>query len=221
VLNLAYDPSPLYDLTVEQIKQKLYTPSNLLAPDEQRLPIKLVHVNKCPVLAPAKTLTTENAQRLKIDRKQCLANLQLIRTRESLLPKLQELYAIDDQQPEQDPEHALYSGGFFSSTDKSLMDKVVNASVDELTELTLPFEDPRLRTLLFRYRARNAPQSLSQSELEKWQRYRQFKLTDPASNASITLSEFMLQLEQLGTEYANYPEKLAILKSLYSYANNL
>lgn len=221
VLNLAYDPSPLFELSAEQIKQKLYTPTTMLEPGEQRLPIKLVHVNKCPVLAPAKTLTAENAERLNIDRQQCLANLQKIKNHDSLLAKLHQVYSESERQTEIDPEHALYSGGFFSSADKFLMDKVVNASVEELTELSLPFEDPRLNTLLFRYRARNAPQSLSQAEMEKWQRYRQFKLTDESSQASMKLPEFLLQLEQLSEEYANYPDKLTILKALYSYANNL
>jgi exodeoxyribonuclease-1 len=221
VLNLANDPSPLFELSPEQIKEKLYTPTSMLEEGEQRLPIKLIHINKCPVLAPAKTLLAENAQRLNINREQCLANLQTLKSSPSLLTKLHEVYSENEERAPLDPEHALYSGGFFSSADKYLMQQVVDADLQGLTELTLPFEDERLNTLLFRYRARNFPQSLSQAETEKWQRYRHFKLTDETSSASIKLSEFLAQIEHLSNEYENYPDKLRILKALYSYANEL
>lgn len=221
VLNLALDPSPLFDLSAEQIKQKLYTPNDMLEEGEQRLPIKLVHINKCPVLAPAKTLTAENAQRLNIDRDTCLQHLHLIKNQPSLLTKLQEIYTDNEPRDELDADHALYTGGFFSSADKYLMEQVIEADLEKLTELTLPFEDPRLHTLLFRYRARNFPQSLSQQEAEKWQRYRHFKITDESSNGSIKLTEYLYQIEQLSEQYKDDPNKLSILKSLLSYAKNL
>ena len=85
----------------------------------------------------------------------------------------------------------------------------------------MPFEDERLHTLLFRYRARNAPQSLSEPEIERWQRYRHFKFFDDESPASIKMPEFLLQLEQLSIEYSRNPDKLAILKALYNYAQSL
>ncbi|WP_158968854.1 exodeoxyribonuclease I [Paraglaciecola sp. L3A3] len=221
VLNLAQDPSPLFNLDPEQVRDKLYTPSNMLEEGEERLPIKLIHINKCPVLAPAKTLTTDNAERLNIDRQACLDNLQKIKNNPSLLTKLQEVYTDNHDREPLDADYALYTGGFFSSADKYLMQQVVTANLQELTELTLPFEDERLNTLLFRYRARNFPQCLNQTETEKWQRYRQFKLTDESSNASIKLTEYLQLLEQLSIEHKNNPEKLELLKTLYIYANNL
>lgn len=220
-LNLALDPSPLFTLSADEIRHKLYTPSSMLEENEQRLPIKLLHINKCPVLAPAKTLSTENAERLGIDRQLCLQNLQKIKANLHCLEKLQQVYGQTEQRDSLDPEHALYSGGFFSSADKNLMQQVVSSDIQGLTELSLPFEDERLSTLLFRYRARNVPQSLSGPEIERWQRYRHFKFFDDASSASIKMPEFLMQLEQLSTEYARNPEKLAILKALYNYAQSL
>jgi exodeoxyribonuclease-1 len=221
VLNLALDPSPLFTLSADQIRDKLYTPNSMLEEDEQRLPIKLIHINKCPVLAPAKTLSSENAQRLGIDRQVCLQNLQKIKENLHCLEKLQDVYSQTQERPVQDPEHALYSGGFFSASDKELMSQIVESDLQGLTELSLPFTDERLNTLLFRYRARNAPQSLSALEIERWQRYRHFKFFDDASTASIKMPEFLMQLEQLGNEYARHPDKLVILKELYNYAKSL
>jgi exodeoxyribonuclease-1 len=221
VLNLALDPTPLFNLTASQIRDKLYTPNDMLSAGEQRLPIKLIHVNKCPVLAPAKTLSSENALRLGIDRQVCLDNLQKIKTNVSKLKNIQEVYIDANQRPTLDAEHALYTGGFFSSHDKNLMSQVVNADLSGLMELVLPFEDERLKTLLFRYRARNAPQSLSATEIESWQRYRQFKFFDEQSPSSIKMPEYLMTLEQLGLEYTRNPEKMAILKALYNYSQNL
>jgi exodeoxyribonuclease-1 len=221
VLNLALDPSPLFTLSADEIREKLYTPNTMLDEGEQRLPIKLIHINKCPVLAPAKTLNAENAERLGIDRELCLQNLKKIKANIHILEKLQLVYAQTEQRTSVDPEHALYSGGFFSSVDKDLMKQIVNSSVESLTELSLPFEDERLNTLLFRYRARNAPQSLSGPEIERWQRYRHFKFFDDESPASIKMPEFLMQLEQLSVDNEHNPEKLAILKVLYNYAQSL
>ena len=220
-LNLALDPSPLFTLSADEIRHKLYTPSSMLEENEQRLPIKLLHINKCPVLAPAKTLSTENAERLGIDRQLCLQNLQKIKANQHIIEKLQEVYVQTEIRTSLDPEHALYSGGFFSSADKEFMNQIVNSDVQKLTDLSLPFEDERLSTLLFRYKARNVPQALSGPEIERWQRYRHFKFFDDESPASIKMPEYLLQLEQLSMEHARNPEKLSILKALYSYAQSL
>jgi exodeoxyribonuclease-1 len=221
VLNLALDPSPLFILSADEIREKLYTPNAMLDENEQRLPIKLIHINKCPVLSPAKSLSADNAKRLGIDRQLCLQNLQKIKANLHCLDKLQEVYAQTQERTILDPEHALYSGGFFSSTDKGLMEQIVSSDINGLTELSLPFEDERLNTLLFRYRARNASQSLSAPEIERWQRYRHFKFYDSDSPASIKMPEFLIQLEQLSIEYARHPDKLSILKGLYNYAQSL
>lgn len=53
----------------------------------------LVHINKCPVLAPAKTLLPENAERLGIDRQACLQNLQLLKQHPEVREKVVALFA--------------------------------------------------------------------------------------------------------------------------------
>ncbi len=77
--DLAGDMTPLLTLSAEQLRERLYTRRDDLAPDLPAVPIKLVHINKCPVLAPANTLRPEDAERLGIDRQACLQNLQLLK----------------------------------------------------------------------------------------------------------------------------------------------
>ncbi|MGC5271605.1 exodeoxyribonuclease I, partial [Salmonella enterica] len=62
-IDLARDPAPLFELDVDALRERLYTPHHALAEDELPAPLKLVHINKCPVLADAKTLRPEDAAR--------------------------------------------------------------------------------------------------------------------------------------------------------------
>ena len=50
------DPSPLFELEPEQLREKLYQPSSMLEPGEQRLPVKLLHINKWPGSGTSKNL---------------------------------------------------------------------------------------------------------------------------------------------------------------------
>lgn len=221
VLNLGLDPKPLAEMDIDAIRQKMFTPSEQLAPGEERVPLKLIHINKCPFIAPAKSLSEENAQRLGIDRNRCLENLAWVKQHRDLTTKLCQLYDTEHQSSERDPDHALYTGGFFSDADKKAMIQIREKSPQHLGAETWSFQDPRLAEMLFRYRGRNYPATLNDNEMQKWQSFRQFRLMDPSSPASIKLPEFMLLVEELFATHQNTPKKQAILKSLVEYAQNL
>lgn len=98
VIDLAKDPQPLFELSAEQLHERLYTKREDL--DELLpVPVKLVHLNKCPILAPAKTLTAENAASIGIDREQCLANLAQIRQHPEVREKLVQLFPLNASLP--------------------------------------------------------------------------------------------------------------------------
>ncbi|WP_416304894.1 exodeoxyribonuclease I [Neptunicella sp. SCSIO 80796] len=218
VLNLALDPEPLFELNAEQLKQKLYQSSEMLEEGEQRLPIKLIHLNKCPVIAPAKTLDETNAKRLGIDRQQCLANLQKIKQQADLTEKLTDVYRLSERNDELDADYALYSGGFFSDADRSKMQQIRSMDPVQLAGKDWQFDDKRLPLMLFRYRARNYPATLSASEMDKWQQHRQQKLMD---SGPLTLPSFYAELNSLAEQYAQDTKKLAIIKALYQYGEVL
>ena len=101
------------------------------------------------------------------------------------------------------------------------MDQVLQSSPEQLADLTLPFEDPRLDNLLFYYKARNFPTSLNEQELQRWQNHRKFRLLDDTSPSSITMTDYVQTLELLSEQYQSNNDKLAILKALYTYAEQL
>ena len=220
-LNLMLNPKPLYELTVDEIIEKLYQPNSALAEGEQRLPLKLIHINKCPVLAPAKTLTAENAARLKIDRALCLEHLEWISHQEPLVKKLGEVYTQEQAHQKLDAEQALYSGGFFNKSDKQRMDWIRTSNPEQLAEISSTFDDPRLNTLLYRYRARHFPQTLSYKEQIRWQEFRRSKLADNDITASIKAEEFVIEIERLVQDNSADSNKVALLKSLYDYGASL
>jgi len=216
-IDLARDPQPLFDLSSEEIKDRLYTRHDELAEGEQPIPIKLIHVNKCPVVAPAKTLLPENAERLNIPRELCLANLTKLKQNADLRDKLTDVFAQSyDKDATVDAEQSLYGGDFFSHSDKAQMEILHQLAPEQLSSHPFEFQDTRLPTLLFRYRARNFPYTLSSEEQMKWKNYCENKLQYGEAGL-LSVEEFVMKIENLAIEHENNPEKMKVLKALYHY----
>lgn len=220
-VNLAQSPEPLFELSAEEIKERLYMPASQLAAGEMRIPIKLIHSNRCPVIAPAKTLTQENAERLSIDRDSCLKNLQLLKEFKGLQQKLLQVYENENEFGYEDPDFALYSGGFFSRSDKSQIDLVRQSPKEQLSKFVGTFDDSRLEKLLFYYRGRNFPDTFTSEELQKWQSHRRARLSDPEAGGTIQINQYLFELETLANEYHQNSSKLRIIKDLYHHAEQL
>ncbi|PKM19952.1 MAG: exodeoxyribonuclease I [Gammaproteobacteria bacterium HGW-Gammaproteobacteria-15] len=219
--NLQADPTPLLEDDIATLQQKLYTKTADLADGEQRLGLKLIHLNKCPVLAPAKTLTEERAAAFGIDRAQCLKHLDFLRQHRATQAKAIELYQQLNEFPaETNPDYQLYNG-FISDGDKQKMQQLHQLPPEQLAVSAPVFSDERLNSLLFLYRARNYPASLTDSEQQKWQRYRTDKLMHGVDNPNLTMEDFSLVLENLAHEHASDEQKMKILKSLYLYVQSL
>ncbi|CCQ12215.1 Exodeoxyribonuclease I [Pseudoalteromonas luteoviolacea B = ATCC 29581] len=219
--DLTQDPSPLLTLSADEIRERMYTKRTELSEDETPIGLKLVHINKCPILAPAKTLLPENAKRLEIDREACLRHLAILKSNPNLREKVSEVYADNRAfEASTNADYQLYQG-FASNGDKAKFSVIRDCSPQQLGSLDLQFDDPRYTTLLFRYRARNWPETLSPQELEKWRKYCQDKLLNDLDNPSINASDFMLTLENLVHEHEGNENKLSILKALYHYAQSL
>ncbi|OCG19197.1 MULTISPECIES: exodeoxyribonuclease I [unclassified Gilliamella] len=215
ICDLTGDIDLLINLSVEEIKEKLYTKTEDLQLGESRVPLKLVHTNKCPILAPLKTLLSENAKRFNIDIEQCLINQQkLLQNHKLLQNKMQALFNIDDNSSvnaiRSDVDTQIY-GKFFNNQDKLRCEIIRTTPVHLLDSLSLTFDDPRLATLFFRYKARNYPQTLTEHELIIWQDYCRDKFNTQK------IEDYLLTLEQLAENYIHQQEKLAIIKQLYHY----
>ena len=190
VCDLQLETSPLIRENAETLRELLYTRREQLTVGQLPVPLKLVQINRCPVLAPLSVLRPADQQRLGID----IALLQsrgedLARQQSAWQDKLSAIYSAEDFAPGEDPEQQLY-GGFLGDRDRRLCEQVRVADPEQLGQSQWMFDDPRMPELLFRYRARNFPDTLSEQERQRWQLFCQQRLSDPQMGAPNTLGDF-------------------------------
>jgi len=214
VYDLAQDPEPLLQLSAEEIGRRLFTPKDQLPAGEERIPLKTIHLNKSPVLVPMNTLTDDAARRWGIDPVLGERHLKRLRSAKRLAQKIGEVHAARHYDPVTDPDYSLYSGGFFSDADRRRMEQVRRTGPKALGTLNLLFDDLRLPEMLFRYRARNWPSTLTADERERWDEFRRVRLSNPDAGAGITLKEFRQQLARMMVDPAVSKEQRAILSQL-------
>jgi len=220
VYDLRQDPSDLIELSADEIHERMFTPTEDLPEGVERVPLKGVHINKCPVLAPANMLQTEEAKRLKLDGDTLRRNRNaLLEHIDAISDKAQAVFGLGEFEAGSDPEQELYSG-FVADGDRKLCQRVLVASPEELAESEFPFKDKRLHEILFRYRARNYPETLNDAEQDDWQNWRAKRL-EFAPDGGLTLAEYDEMLPQLSEHFAGQPDKLQILVDLKSWAASL
>lgn len=213
--DLAGDITPLLELDADALRERLYTPRDRLTPQQSPAPVKLVHINKCPVLAPANTLRPEDAARLGIDRQHCLDNLALLRQRSDLREKVVALYAdAPPFTPDSDVDMRLYDG-FFGDADRAAMNIIQQTAAKNLPALDLSFNDNRITHLLFRYRARNFPGTLDDSEQQRWLQHRKAVFTPER------LQDYVSHLQELYAQHQDDKRKAELLKALFVYTQTL
>lgn len=198
--DLRHDPAPLLTLEPDTLRERLYTPTAALGQDEGRIGLKEVHLNKCPVLVPPVTLTADAAVEWEIDLEQAHARRDTLARAGDLGHRLAEVYRDSGLPPETDPDLALYDG-FLSDADRRRGEDIRNASPEALQTMHPAFDDPRLGELLFRYRARNWPWTLSGAERADWDAWRRERLT--AGDAGIMLAEFRERVATLRRQHTD------------------
>lgn len=223
--NLGSDPRALLSLSVDELKLRLFTRTEDLPEGVERLALKEIHLNKTPMLLPPSMLDDATAERLAIDKVRAEQHWQILRNlslseQQLLQQTLFQLYSGQEFADKTDPEQMLYSG-FFEDHDKRLMMQVRRAGPEFLAGGSFDFRDSRLKELLFRYRARNFPDSLTAQERERWKAFCRWRLTSKEAQAGLTLAEFDQRLRLLTTD-ANINElQQNLLKQLAVYADKL
>ncbi|MGS0675244.1 exodeoxyribonuclease I [Shewanella sp. 30m-9] len=211
-VNLAMDISPLLELSVDEIRERMYTRRSDLAPDELPIGLKQIHINKSPFIAAANTLTDENAARLDFDKAFARQQYKKLKLHPELREKLVAVFDVEHEDRAVDTDQALYSGGFFSSADKAKIEIIRNTQASNLAAIELDFDDERLGEMLFRYRARNYPETLSDSEQYRWREFCQTRLNDP---------DYIIRLENLLEETEQDESKQKLLAALCHYLRSL
>ncbi len=223
VYDLRVDPRNWMQLRVEEIRSRIFVSNADFEVGTERIPLKVVHLNKCPILVESKILKSADPERLRefqLEGSQLRQHLDWVRAEKGLGAKVAEVFSEQHESDTQDPDLMLYSGGFFSASDREKMDFIRRQTPDVLAELDLKFQDERIPEMLFRYRARNFPDTLMEEEMERWEHHRYQQLTQ-ASAGSLTFEEYFARLQKLAADPARSPAELAILQELQLYGESI
>lgn len=219
VWDLAHDPSELFTLGVDEIRQRLFSRAEALPEGVTRLPIKTIHINKSPiVIGNLKMVSDAVSLNWGIDKALALRHAEMAGQNGQLLagmwPAVFERPAADSTP---DVDEDLY-GGFVGNEDRRTLQRLRGLSAEQLADKRPGFADPRLDELFFRYRARNFPGSLSDAEQLQWQQHRAHRLHEGAGG-SLSLHAFFELIDTLGEDADERGQE--ILGALVDYATEI
>jgi exodeoxyribonuclease-1 len=221
--DLSTDPKSLANLTIEQMQQRLFSRQVDLPEGIDRLGLKEVHINKSPVLAPAATLTPDQAARWEISGDLLRANLATLKgllvEDSSILQNLHGVYTQRDFAVKTDVDTLLYSGGFWSNMDKKAMAQIHATPPKSLASLKVQFQDPRGEEMFFRFRARNYPEYMTEDDHERWAQHCIDSLL--GSGPGLNFEQFSQALQQAVQDNQNDQDKMFILQELQLYAESI
>ena len=215
--DLANDPTELATLQPDEIRQRLFTRQADLPEGVTRLPLKSVHLNKSPmVVGNLNTLSPAMAERWRMDLAQAARHAQAARE----LPDMSAIWAEVFQRPREatsDVEQDLY-GGFVGNEDRRRLNRLRALPPEELARDGTGFDDGRLAELVWRYRARNFPQTLTPEDQERWEAHRQARLVE-GEGGGLSFDALFERLDQLGAEADERGQQ--ILEAVYDYAESI
>ena len=221
VFDLAQNPALLLDLGAKTLRERLYTANEDLPEAVERPALKQILINKCPVIAPTSTLTGDAAKRLRIDLITDKRNRQtLIHARKEIQQKIAKIFEPREFEPVTDPDLMIYAGGFFNDSDKALMNSIHNTDPQKLGLQSWSFADKRLPEMLFRYRARNYPETLSADEQAQWLEHCRARLVDGESG-HFNFTDFHAEIDQLRAQMAMDDQRNTILNDVAAFGDEL
>jgi len=221
--DLMADPGPLIEQPAEDIADLVFTPAADMPEGLERLPLKVIYSNHVPMLAPAATLRDTDTERIRLDPLRCFEHARKIQqfmpaVRAKVLEVFSRPFDESADATDRDPDQMLYSGGFFSAADKFLMRRILELQPRELAGHVWDFKDARLPLMLFRYRARNYPDTLTAGEREAWDADRIRRLITPADEQQFSFDKFRAALAEARRIHAGDGRKQRILDRLESWA---
>jgi len=177
-LDMRTDPEALVGLGADDIRARLY---NRDLPAENRIHLRTIQINRCPMIAPVSTLTESDAERIGLDRETELERASRVNSvlDESMgreIAAAMTHQATDASQRmdlaiARSPEASLYTGGFLSEGDRRLANKIAEHDATLLTGFEAEhgfFDDERLQRLFMNYRSRYALSGLTEQERRDW-----------------------------------------------------
>jgi len=216
VYDLRYDPTDLIHCDVDELASRLFVSKDDLPEGVERIALKEVHINKAPVLSPMNTLSESAASEWSIDIKLVNDFYVAIQSASGLAQKIAELFSKNRFAAETDPDAMLYDG-FIQGGDRKVCNHVLDTKPDQLASLSNDFSDIRLPELLFRYRARNWPETLNNDESLQWKTFCEKRLNDEDNHVGINLKSYGKKLAALSIDPSLDDKQREIVNALLDW----
>ena len=219
VWDLSADPAELLTLGVDAIRQRMFSRSDALPEGVARLPIKTIHINKSPiVIGNLKTLSPEMAAKWGLDIPLALSHAEVLAKHANLLAGMwPAVFERPAREGAADVDEDLY-GGFVGNDDRRTLQNLRTLDGPQLAAKRPAFSDPRLDELLFRYRARNFPETLDEAGQAQWLEHCKHRLYEGAGGG-LPLHTYLEQVDALGEDADERGQD--ILGALVDYATSI
>jgi exodeoxyribonuclease-1 len=199
VWDLAQDPQQLMALDAQEIRQRMFAREGTLPEGVTRLPLRTIHLNRSPVvISNLGTLGPDRAERFGLDlaaaERHAVEAARIVGEMAGVWPEVYQ----SPKGPAADVDEDLY-GGFVDDTDRAVLARLVDLPPEELARQKPRLRDGRLEELLFRYRARNFPETLADEERARWDAHRHARLHEGAGGCE-TLAAFLDRIDVLGEQ---------------------
>ena len=218
--DLRRNPADWLDQPIDELKRRVFSKSEELD-DGERIPLKGIHLNRSPAIAPISTLMSDRAVLLGIDLALCRTHADMLTAQSELIQKVRSVFSDPPQRNPYDPELQIYSGDFFPDEDREVFERIRTSTPVELREKPPKLYDPRGNELLWRYIARNFPESLDDEERARWRSFCATRILTPEPDYVIDFGRYMRevtnQIKRVDTPAADK----RVLKRLLEYGENL
>ena len=220
VFDLDADPAALLAYGADEIADRLYTPTADLPTGESRIPLKEIHLNRCPALVALDVLREPDFERLRIDPALAQRRVETLRTADGLAEKVRRVFAAPREKHVADTDAALYDG-FVPDHDKRLFQQVRTAMPEALCAFAAQFQDPRLSELAFRYQARNWPETLDAGQQARWNAYRRARLDSDAGLSEYSFETHAASIAALRAGHAEDGRAQVLLDALQDWGRRI
>lgn len=215
IYDLRYDPTPFLKMNSKELAKKLYPNwEGRQADNFVKLPVKELQYNRAPAVAPVSVLSQNDSwEKIALNEATISKNKEILLSVPEFAENIRTAFESREEYPKTvDPEAQLYDG-FVSGVDKMRIEKVRNASEQELADFHPIFDDERLGPLLLHYKARNYPKSLAESEMVEWEKWRSAKVARE-------LPAFVASLQELAKTNTD-ENKIFIIQELQLWAESI
>jgi exodeoxyribonuclease-1 len=197
VYDLRHDPTEWLDKSVEELAKHWQV---RYGEDLKPLPLKIMHFNKCPAVAPISVLDDLSKKRISIDIENIEVNKKVLFENPEFIKKIEKVldFVENEQQTKLPLETAvddqLYDE-FWVDEDQLEMRQIRAADLSESDNLIKEIRNKRLREMIPLYKARNYKKLLTPEEHIKWEEYRRKILL--AGGESSVVAKFYKRMQEI------------------------